>query len=65
MAQHENRGRSGEARDPNRPIDPVTGEKQGLGPRGGHAPDADETADTTGTEQTPEPETDTDAETAE
>jgi hypothetical protein len=28
-----NRGRSDEARDPNRPIDPETGEKEGLGPR--------------------------------
>lgn len=28
-----NRGRSDEARDPNRPIDPLTGEKEGLGPR--------------------------------
>lgn len=29
-----NRGRSAEARDPNRPIDPTTGEKAGLGRRG-------------------------------
>jgi hypothetical protein len=29
----ENRGRSDEARDPNRPIDPETGEKEGLGRR--------------------------------
>ena len=28
-----NKGRSDEARDPNRPIDPETGEKEGLGPR--------------------------------
>ena len=32
---HPNRGRSAEARDPNRPIDPETGEKEGLGPREG------------------------------
>lgn len=32
-AQGENRGRSDEARDPNRPIDPTTGEREGLGPR--------------------------------
>jgi hypothetical protein len=29
----DNRGRSDEARDPNRPIDPETGEKEGLGRR--------------------------------
>lgn len=28
-----NRGRKDEARDPNRPIDPETGEKEGLGRR--------------------------------
>jgi len=31
--KHENRGRSDEAHDPDRPIDPLTGEKEGLGPR--------------------------------
>jgi hypothetical protein len=35
------RGRSEEAHDPDRPIDPVTGEKEGLGPR-----DEDAAADT-------------------
>lgn len=34
---NQNRGRSGEARDPNRPVD-ETGEKEGLGPRAGDAP---------------------------
>jgi hypothetical protein len=29
----DDRGRSDEARDPNRPIDPETGEKEGLGRR--------------------------------
>ena len=37
----ENRGRSAEARDPNRPIDPETGEKEGLGPRDGTKVDVD------------------------
>jgi hypothetical protein len=47
-----NRGRSDEARDPNRPIDPETGEKEGLGPRDDEsapepepAPDATEDGD--------------------
>jgi len=34
-----NRGRSAEARDPNRPVDPLTGEKEGLGPRADEAED--------------------------
>lgn len=29
--QKQNRGRSGEAQDPNRPVDETTGEKAGLG----------------------------------
>jgi hypothetical protein len=31
--ERESRSRRAEAQDPNRPIDPVTGEKEGLGPR--------------------------------
>jgi len=54
MAQNDpktNRGRSGEARDPNRPIDPETGEKEGLGRR-----DSGATGGETGTGETEQPE---------
>lgn len=47
--KHENRGRSDEARDPNRPVDPVTGEKEGLGPR------TPEDEGDTGTVEEPQP----------
>lgn len=48
MGNDGNRGRSEEARDPNRAIDPETGEKEGLGPRdanpGGEQVDVNENA---------------------
>jgi len=39
QADKENMGRSAEARDPDRPVDPVTGEKMPLPPRYPDRPD--------------------------
>jgi hypothetical protein len=43
QGQGSERGRSDEARDPDRVVDPVTGEKEGLGPREGTEVPADGT----------------------
>jgi hypothetical protein len=47
-----NRGRRDEAQDPNRAIDPETGEKEGLGPRDGRKVEEVETTTETTTTET-------------
>lgn len=52
QGQGSERGRSEEAHDPNRPIDPATGEKEGLGPRDDAATDAQDATPATEADDT-------------
>lgn len=56
MTERENRGRSDEARDPNRPVDPETGEKEGLGRRDDHPRGPNQPRPEPEPEPAPEPE---------